>query len=347
VDLRHRRRGGRFLPLWRADGAEQAGRALRERESRDDRRERRAHRDGRQRAARGDHSHGSKRSSAGTSNTSTVPPRPGRSSRPPTPGATSTTTAPTGSRSRNDRAWATSARTSRVVDGTARTSAGRRDNRRSGRPWQPGDDGGYWNKPEATEEAFSARIEGYYHTGDLATVDEHGMIAIQDRKKDIIISGGENISSIELEDALFDHEAVSRRRCRPRPSDGAGRPRRSSSPRRTSTTRTPSKRTWSSTRARHSRATRRSGASRSSRRSRRQRRARFRSTNSAPSSWRTRTEWSARDSGFRRWSAVTSRRRTVGRVRTALARRVPTWGVRACRRFTRRHPVPFDRVCMA
>jgi len=67
---------------------------------------------------------------------------------------------------------------------------------------------GYWNKPEATERAFNERLEGYYHTGDLATIDEHGMIAIQDRKKDIIISGGENISSIELEDTLFEHDAV-------------------------------------------------------------------------------------------------------------------------------------------
>jgi len=81
---------------------------------------------------------------------------------------------------------------------------------------------GYWNKPEETEEAFSARLEGYYHTGDLGTVDEHGMVAIQDRKKDIIISGGENISSIELEDALFDHEAVSDVAVVPAPSDEWG-----------------------------------------------------------------------------------------------------------------------------
>ncbi|GAB6879146.1 AMP-binding protein [Halorubrum gandharaense] len=66
----------------------------------------------------------------------------------------------------------------------------------------------YWNKPEATEAAFSERAEGYYHMGDLAVVDENGFISIQDRKKDIIISGGENISSIELEDTLFEHEAV-------------------------------------------------------------------------------------------------------------------------------------------
>ncbi|WP_123538588.1 long-chain-fatty-acid--CoA ligase [Halosimplex salinum] len=81
---------------------------------------------------------------------------------------------------------------------------------------------GYWNKPDATEEAFSERIEGYYHTGDLATVDENGMIAIQDRKKDIIISGGENISSIELEDTLFDHDAVSNVAVVPAPSDQWG-----------------------------------------------------------------------------------------------------------------------------
>jgi len=67
----------------------------------------------------------------------------------------------------------------------------------------------YWNKPEATEAAFSERLEGYYHMGDLAVVDEDGFVSIQDRKKDIIISGGENISSIELEDTLFEHEAVS------------------------------------------------------------------------------------------------------------------------------------------
>ncbi|WP_436345620.1 long-chain-fatty-acid--CoA ligase [Natronorubrum sp. FCH18a] len=80
----------------------------------------------------------------------------------------------------------------------------------------------YWEKPEATAEAFSDRVEGYYHTGDLATIDENGMIAIQDRKKDIIISGGENISSIELEDTLFDHDAVADVAVIPVPSDEWG-----------------------------------------------------------------------------------------------------------------------------
>ncbi|MDJ1432494.1 long-chain-fatty-acid--CoA ligase [Halostagnicola sp. A-GB9-2] len=80
----------------------------------------------------------------------------------------------------------------------------------------------YWNKPDATEEAFSDRIEGYYHTGDLATIDKNGMISIQDRKKDIIISGGENISSIELEDTLFDHPEVADVAVIPAPSDEWG-----------------------------------------------------------------------------------------------------------------------------
>jgi fatty-acyl-CoA synthase len=80
----------------------------------------------------------------------------------------------------------------------------------------------YWNKPEETEEAFNDRIEGYYHLGDLAVVDESGMISIQDRKKDIIISGGENISSIELEDTLFEHDAVSDVAVIPSPDDEWG-----------------------------------------------------------------------------------------------------------------------------
>jgi fatty-acyl-CoA synthase len=81
---------------------------------------------------------------------------------------------------------------------------------------------GYWKQPEATEEAFSERIEGYYHTGDLAVVDENGFVSIQDRKKDIIITGGENVSSIELEDVLFDHEAVADAAVVPTPSDEWG-----------------------------------------------------------------------------------------------------------------------------
>jgi fatty-acyl-CoA synthase len=80
----------------------------------------------------------------------------------------------------------------------------------------------YWNKPEETEAAFNDRVEGYYHMGDLATVDENGFVAIRDRKKDIIISGGENISSIELEDTIFEHPAVADVAIIPSPSEEWG-----------------------------------------------------------------------------------------------------------------------------
>ncbi|SEW01128.1 long-chain-fatty-acid--CoA ligase [Natrinema salifodinae] len=80
----------------------------------------------------------------------------------------------------------------------------------------------YLDKPDATEKAFSERLEGYFHTGDLATIDADGMVAIQDRKKDIIISGGENISSIEVEDVLYDHPDVLKAAVIPVPSEEWG-----------------------------------------------------------------------------------------------------------------------------
>jgi len=64
---------------------------------------------------------------------------------------------------------------------------------------------GYLKNPEATEEAFRG---GWYHTGDLAVMHGDGYAEIKDRSKDIIISGGENISSIEIEGALYRHPAV-------------------------------------------------------------------------------------------------------------------------------------------
>ena len=64
---------------------------------------------------------------------------------------------------------------------------------------------GYWQQPEATAEAFRG---GWFHTGDMAVIGEHGYLRIVDRKKDIIISGGENISSIDVEKALLGHPAV-------------------------------------------------------------------------------------------------------------------------------------------
>ncbi|WP_255197524.1 long-chain-fatty-acid--CoA ligase [Halorarius litoreus] len=68
----------------------------------------------------------------------------------------------------------------------------------------------YWNKPEQTERAFNDRVEGWFHTGDIATIDADGMVSICDRKKDIIVSGGENISSLEVENAIYDHPAVTK-----------------------------------------------------------------------------------------------------------------------------------------
>ena len=64
---------------------------------------------------------------------------------------------------------------------------------------------GYLKNPTATEESFAG---GWFHSGDLAVWGEDGYIQIKDRSKDIIISGGENISSIEIEDLLFKHPAI-------------------------------------------------------------------------------------------------------------------------------------------
>jgi fatty-acyl-CoA synthase len=64
---------------------------------------------------------------------------------------------------------------------------------------------GYWNQPEATAEAWRGR---WFHTGDMATIDENGYLLIVDRKKDIIVSGGENISSLEVEKTLMAHPLV-------------------------------------------------------------------------------------------------------------------------------------------
>jgi fatty-acyl-CoA synthase len=64
---------------------------------------------------------------------------------------------------------------------------------------------GYLNNPEATKEAF---MDDWFHSGDLAVIHEDGYIQIKDRSKDIIISGGENISSVEIENVLYQHPAV-------------------------------------------------------------------------------------------------------------------------------------------
>ncbi len=63
----------------------------------------------------------------------------------------------------------------------------------------------YWANPEATDEALAG---GWFHTGDGGVADEEGYYTILDRKKDVIISGGENVSSIEVEDVIFSHPSV-------------------------------------------------------------------------------------------------------------------------------------------
>jgi len=63
----------------------------------------------------------------------------------------------------------------------------------------------YWNKPEATAQVFQ---DGWYHTGDAGYLDEGGYLFLVDRIKDMIVSGGENVYSAEVESALSKHEAV-------------------------------------------------------------------------------------------------------------------------------------------
>lgn len=64
---------------------------------------------------------------------------------------------------------------------------------------------GYWNQPEETNKAI---VDGWFHTGDGGTIGDDHYLTISDRKKDVIISGGENVSSIEVEDAVFSHPDV-------------------------------------------------------------------------------------------------------------------------------------------
>src|SRR3954447_12988822 len=64
---------------------------------------------------------------------------------------------------------------------------------------------GYWENPDASAEALDG---GWFHTGDGGGIDDGGYVTISDRKKDVIITGGENVSSIEVENAVFSHPAV-------------------------------------------------------------------------------------------------------------------------------------------
>jgi acyl-CoA synthetase (AMP-forming)/AMP-acid ligase II len=64
---------------------------------------------------------------------------------------------------------------------------------------------GYWQQPEETEAALEG---GWFHTGDGGVIGDDGYLTISDRKKDVIITGGENVSSIEVEDVIFSHPDV-------------------------------------------------------------------------------------------------------------------------------------------
>ncbi len=64
---------------------------------------------------------------------------------------------------------------------------------------------GYWERPDETGKAL---VDGWFHTGDGGVIGDDGYLTISDRKKDVIITGGENVSSIEVEDVLFSHPAV-------------------------------------------------------------------------------------------------------------------------------------------
>ena len=64
---------------------------------------------------------------------------------------------------------------------------------------------GYWNRPDANAESFT---DGWFHTGDIGRLDPDGFLYIVDRVKDLVIRGGENISCVEVEDALYEHPDV-------------------------------------------------------------------------------------------------------------------------------------------
>ncbi|MFT5695922.1 MAG: long-chain acyl-CoA synthetase [Myxococcota bacterium] len=64
---------------------------------------------------------------------------------------------------------------------------------------------GYWNKPEATAETFT---DGWLHSGDLGRMDDEGFVFVEDRAKDMVLRGGENIYSAEVEAAIYSHPAI-------------------------------------------------------------------------------------------------------------------------------------------
>ncbi len=82
-----------------------------------------------------------------------------------------------------------------------------RDGQTMGEIWARGDGVmlGYWNDPDSTGRVFE---QGWFHTGDVATIDKDGYVLIMDRRKDMILSGGENVSSLEVEKVLAAHPDI-------------------------------------------------------------------------------------------------------------------------------------------
>ena len=78
---------------------------------------------------------------------------------------------------------------------------------------------GYWNKPDETAAAFAG---GWFHSGDLVRVDDEGFVYVVDRKKDMIITGGENVYCAEVENVLSDHPAIAEISVIGRPDDRWG-----------------------------------------------------------------------------------------------------------------------------
>ena len=79
---------------------------------------------------------------------------------------------------------------------------------------------GYLNRAEATAEAIR---DGWFHTGDIATIDEDGFVFIVDRAKDMVLRGGENVYCSEVETAIYEHDASPRRPCSACPTIGSAR----------------------------------------------------------------------------------------------------------------------------
>ena len=142
------------------------------------------------------------------------PPRDTPSRRSPAPTRASTSSAPTGrrrcpARPRCSRAPTPRARWARSASRCGTSSCGSYDETSTGVGEivyrGPMVMQGYWNDPEATAEAFAG---GWFHSGDLATRDAEGYLRLVDRKKDMIVSGGENIYPAEVERVLREHPAV-------------------------------------------------------------------------------------------------------------------------------------------